>query len=177
MKPAALLRTYCAVTFAIGTVLTAPVAYLIHTKDLEMNAGVFLALSWNILFVMILPLILDWSERKYARARFIALEELAETNPELKAALDAQCEKLALPGLRLAVADTAGDETFSYGLFRNNPRLIVPATALSEVEKAKIIPSIELELARFKRQDSTPLFLLFAALQIGLQFLIVRMLG
>lgn len=176
MKPAALLRTYCAVTFAIGTALTAPVAYFIHTKDLEMNAGIFLALSWNILFVMILPLILDWSERKYARARFIELEELAKTNPELKAALDAQCEKLALPRLRLAVADTAGDETFSYGLFRNNPRLIVPAKALSEDEKARLIPSIESELMRFKRRDLTPVFLLFAALQIAVQFLLISVL-
>lgn len=175
MKPAALLQTYCAVTFAIGIVLTAPIAYLINKGDLEMNAGVFLALSWNILFVMVLPLILDWSERKYARARFIALEELAETNPELKAALDAQCEKLALPGLRLAVADTAGDETISYGLFRNNPRLIVPAKVLSADERAKLIPSIESALMRFKRRDLTPMFLIFAAIQIGLQFLIVHL--
>lgn len=174
MKPATLLRTYCAATFAVGIILTLPMAYLINKHDLDLNAGLFLALSWNVLFVMILPLILDWTERKYARARFIALDELADTNPELKAALDAQCEKLSLPGLRLAVADTAGDETFSYGLFRNNPRLILPAKVLSDDERAKLIPSIESELARFKRRDVTPIFILFAALQVGLTYLLVH---
>lgn len=175
MKPASLLRTYCAVTFAVGTLVTLPVAFLINRGDLDLNAGIYLALSWNVLFVMILPLILDWTERKYASARFITLEELAQSNPELKAALDLQCEKLELPGLRFAVADTAGDETFSYGLFRNNPRLILPAKVLSEGERVRMLPSIETELMRFKRRDVTLLFLGFAAAQIALQYLIISL--
>lgn len=116
---------------------------------------------------------MDWSERKYCKARFVQLEELAGTNPELKAVLDAQCEKLSLPGLRLALVESAGSEAFTYGLWRQNPRLVMPASWLSSPEQSNIIPSIEVELNRFANRDVSIVFLCFGALQIALQFLLL----
>lgn len=124
--------------------------------------------------MLILPLVLDWSEQKYLKARFVQLEEIAQDNPELKAYLDEQCRKMALAKIRVAVVDSPLPETFSYGLLRYNPRLIVSSSILSEAEKAKAIPSIEHELNRFAKQEVSLYFLAFTVLQIIIQQVLFR---
>ena len=124
--------------------------------------------------MLILPLVLDWSEQKYLKARFVQLEELARDNPELKLYLDQQCEKMALAKIRVAVVDSPVEETFSYGLLRYNPRLIMSTSMLSDAEKARVIPSIEHELNRFAKQEVSLYFLGFTAIQIVLQQVIFR---
>jgi hypothetical protein len=175
VSPARILRIYCAVTFVIGVALALAMVYLVRHQDIEANAAAILTLCWNVLFLMILPLILDSCERKYFNARFMQLEELAESNPELKAALEEQCRKLAIPGLRLATVDSRFSEPFSYGLWRQNPRLIVPDACLkSHDEAVKMIPSIEFELTRFARHDVTVIFLLFSAAQVLLEVVLLK---
>lgn len=172
MRPSRVLRVYCTVTFILGLLLCAPMVLMLRANELNAHDAAILTLCWNVLFVMISPLVIDWSERKYFKARFVQLEELAETNPELKAVLDEQCRKLSLPGLRLAAVDTATAEPFSYGLWRQNPRLIVPASWLkpeSKPEATNIIPTIETELSRFASRDVSVVFLVFAILQFGIQ--------
>jgi len=115
---------------------------------------------------MVLPLVLDWSEQKYFKTRFLKLEEVASSNPELASALEEQCQKLSLPGLKLAVIDSPSSEMFVYGLGGNNPRLVLPNAMLKSLSKAEIIPSIEAELIRFRHQRHTFVFLFFAAVQI-----------
>jgi hypothetical protein len=119
---------------------------------------------------MILPLVADWAERRYCKARFMALEEVAKTNPELASVITAECKRLSIPGLRFAVVDSA-DELFSYGLWRQNPRLVMPDTYLS-AEKPMVIPSVEAELDRFarNRNDHTAVFAIFCLIQISLIF-------
>ncbi len=173
MKPSRILKVYAAVAFAVGLVLSIPVALCVDRGELEVNAGAVLALSWNVLFLMILPLILDSCERTYFKARFVKLEELAATNPELKSILDEQCSRLSLPGLRLAAVDTPGCEAFTYGLLRQNPRLIVPASWLASRDRQNLLPSIEVQLSRFARQDLSVVFLLFAVVQIIAQQVII----
>ncbi len=85
---------------------------------------------------MLLPMVLDWAERRYFKARFVALEDIAKTNPELALMIGEHCKKLSLPGLRLAVVDTTSDELFSYGLWRTNPRLIIPDALLTQSDKS-----------------------------------------
>lgn len=126
--------------------------------------------------MLILPLVLDWSEQKYLKARFLQLEELAKDNPELKECLERQCQKLSVPAIRLAVVETATEETFSYGLLRYNPRIILPSKLLSIEEKAKVIPSIENEMSRFARQEVSFYFAAFIVLQLILQQIIIRLL-
>lgn len=144
-------------------------AHWVKEHEVGANGAAFMTLCWNCLFVMILPLVMDWAERRYFKARFVALEEIAETNPELASVIAEQCKKLSIPGLRFAVVDTASDETFSYGLWRTNPRLVVPGRVLDD--KNRIIPSVEAELSRFASQDHTIVFLLFTVLQVVLLFL------
>lgn len=135
-----------------------------------------MTLSWNVLFIMILPLVLDWSERKHCKARFMELEEIAHTNPQLAAVISDQCQRLAIPSLRLAIVDQPADELFSYGLWGYNPRLILPEKLLLAQQQAVLLPSIEAELTRFTSQDSTMLFLLFTIVQIILELVLVWML-
>lgn len=172
MKPNKILRIYLGATLVAGLLFSVVVAYLAKTGEIETHAGAVLPLCWNTLFMLILPLVLDWSEQKYLKARFLELEELARDNPELKAYLDQQCEKLQVESIRLAVVDAPVDEPFSYGLWRYNPRLIVPRSALSAEETARAIPSIELELSRFARQSVTLTFVTFTVLQVLAQYLL-----
>jgi hypothetical protein len=176
MRPSRVLRVYCAISFTLGLALCTPMVLLMRAGELGGHDAAILTLCWNTLFLMVSPIILDWSERKYFKARFVQLEELAATNPELKAALDEQCAKLHLPGLRLATVDTASTETFTYGLWRQNPRLVVPSSWLnsSSSEERNILPSIEGELSRFASRDLSLVFLLFAIAQFAVQYGIVK---
>jgi len=153
-------------------------ALLTRSGEFSGHDAAILTLCFNTLLVMVLPLILDWSERKYFKARFVQLEELERTNPELKAALDEQCEKLHLPGLRLATVETAGslETTFSYGLFRQNPRLVVPSSWLhsTKMTAPNVVPSIQGELNRFASRDISLIFFGFALVQFGVQQLLLH---
>lgn len=175
MKPSTTLRIYCAASFVLGLGASVPLVMLIPSKELSLNSTAILTLCLNALLVMLLPLVLDWSERKYFKARFVQLEELAQTNPRLKAALDEQCRKLSLPGLRLATVEMAFSEAFTYGLFSDNPRLVVPASWLQAAEPdTTIMPSIEVELTRFAKRDVSLLFGLFWIIEVGVQFLLLK---
>jgi hypothetical protein len=175
MRPSRVLRLYCAASFAAGLLASLPLALMVHEKELSLNSSAVLTLSLNCFFLMILPLVLDWSERKYFKARFVQLEELAQTNPELKAILDQQCQKWSLPGLRLAAVDMPVGETFTYGLWRQNPRLVVPESWLrAAAPTGEIIPSIEIELSRFAKRDVTFVYLGFCAVQVLLQFCLLQ---
>lgn len=169
MRPSKVLRFYCAAACAIGVMLSLFVTVLVKQDEVGQNGALILTASWNVLMLMVLPMVLDWSERKYFNARFMQLEELAETNPELKAILDEQCQKLSLPGLRLAAVDTADGETFTYGLWRQNPRLIVPAAWLEKVDTSVIVPSIEVQLSRFAKRDVTIVFFVFFIVQVAVE--------
>jgi hypothetical protein len=169
MRPSKVLGFYCAIACAIGVMLALFVTVLVRQDEVGRYGATILTASWNVLMLMVLPMVLDWSERKYFNARFLQLEELAETNPELKAILDEQCRKLSLPGLRLAAVDTVDTETFTYGLWRQNPRLVVPSAWLQTVDQSQIIPSIEIQLSRFAKRDVSLVFLGFFILQVSLE--------
>jgi hypothetical protein len=175
IRPSTVLRIYCAASFAVGLAVSVPLVMLIPSKELSLNSTAILLLCFNVLMVMLLPLVLDWSERKYFKARFVQLEELAKTNPQLKEALDEQCRKLSLPGLRLAAVDVPFADTFTYGLWRHNPRLVVPASWLQEPsDESKIMPSIEVELNRFAKRDVSFLFVAFWIAQVAFQFGLIK---
>lgn len=166
MTPNKILRIYLLASFAVGLLFSAAVAYMASTGEIETHAGAVLPLCWNVLFMLILPLVLDWGEQKYLKARFLEIEDLARENPELKAYLDKQCVQLHVETIKLAVVDSpAVGEPFSYGLWRYNPRLIVPSSALSADDVTKAIPSIEVELSRFARQGVTLSFFTFTIVQ------------
>lgn len=169
------MRLYLTASCVVGIVLTTALSLALKHSVIELNAALILPLCWNVLLMLILPLVLDWSEQKYLKARFMQLEELAENNPELKTYLEAQCQKMALDKIKVAVVDSPVPETFSYGLLRYNPRLIVSSSVLNDEEKAKAIPSIELELNRFAKQEISFYFLAFTVLQIVIQQLIFRL--
>lgn len=173
LKPSTVLGIYYLTTFVIGAGLAIPVARCVVIGEIGARGSAILTLCWNVLFVMLLPMVLDWAERRYFKARFVALEEIAKTNPELALTIGEHCKKLSLPGLRLAVVDTACDELFSYGLWRTNPRLIIPDALLTQTEKAQALPSIEAELSRFASQDHTLVFLIFTAIQCIIQQLLI----
>ncbi len=169
MRPSRVVRVYLAVSLIIGFIASVPLAMSQHSNELSADSTLMLTLCLNVLLLMLSPIVLDWSERKYFKARFVQLQELAEMNPELKTLLEAQCEKLSLAGLRLAAVETANTETSIYGLFRQNPRLVVPTSWLSSGVPANVIPTIEGQLNRFATRDFSFYFLGFAVLQIGLQ--------
>lgn len=173
LRPSRVLSLYYLITFMIGVALTFPVARWVAVGEIGARGSAILTLCWNVLFIMLLPLILDWAERRYCKARFVELEEVARANPELALVISEHCKKLSLPGLRLAVIDTNSDELFSYGLWRSNPRLIIPNALLNVQDRTQAIPSIEAELSRFAHQDHTLVFLLFTALQCIIQQLII----
>ncbi|MBX9689713.1 MAG: hypothetical protein K2X27_23595 [Candidatus Obscuribacterales bacterium] len=173
MSASKIMRVYLALSAVLGLLLTALSVLLLKRGDIELNAALLLPLCWNVLFMLILPLVLDWSEQKYLKARFVQLEEVAKDNPELMACLNQQCEKLAVDNIRLAVVDSAAEEApFSYGLLRYNPRVILPSSMLRLEDKSKMIPSIENELNRFARQEINLYFLAFTVVEIGIQQLL-----
>jgi Zn-dependent protease with chaperone function len=176
VRPSRILKLYYLVTFVIGVFMTVPVAQLVQSHELGGRGAAIMILCWNTLFVMLLPMVLDWGERRYFKARFLQIEEVAKTNPELAAVISEQCQKLALPGLRFAIIDSASDELFSYGLWRTNPRLVITGDLLREERRTSIIPSVEAELARFATQDHTLVFILFAIVQVIFQQLIIAFL-
>lgn len=174
MKSSKILRVYLASSCVLGLALTAMTVVYLKQGEIGQSAAFILPFCWNVLFMLILPLVLDWSEQKYLKARFLQLEDVAKDNPELKAYLDQQCQKLAVSNIRVAVVDSAVEETFSYGLLRYNPRIIVPSKLLSDEEKAKIIPSIENELNKFKKQEVSLYFAAFTFAQLALQQIVFR---
>lgn len=181
MRPSRALRYYYTITFILGLVMTVPLAQWVRVREVGPGGAVMLTFSLNVFFVMILPLVLDWAERRYFKARFLAVEELAKDNPELATLLSSQCEKLHLPGLKLAVVDDTNSnsgEVFSYGLWRNNPRLILSNQLLKEgaIEK-NLAPSLEAELTRFANQDHTLIFILYSVFQLMLVVLLVHLMG
>ncbi|SRR5581483_1184262 len=174
MSPTRILRLYYLTALIIGLVLTIPVSQLVKLTELGARGAFGLILCWNVLFLMILPLVLDWLERRYLRARFLAINEIAKDNPQLAEVIAKQCERLHIGGLKFAVVDTPSEELLSYGLWRSNPRLIVPDALLKPENQDKAIPSVEAELARFtRRDDSTVIFLMFAAIQAMLLVFLV----
>jgi Zn-dependent protease with chaperone function len=160
------LKIYYLVTFAIGTLLTVPLAQALQLHEIGARGAAIMTLCWNVLFIMILPLVMDWGERRYFKARFLQLEEVAQTNPELAAVISEHCKRLSIPGLRFAVVHTQTNELFSYGLWRHNPRVVVSDALLSAEPNPAAIPSVEAELSRFANQDHTFVFLLFTILQV-----------
>lgn len=174
MKPAKALRIFLVASCLLGLAFTVFTAQLLKAGEIELNAALLLPVCWNVFFMLILPQVLDWSEKKYFKARFLQLEELANDNPELKAYIEAQCKKLAVSGIRLAVLDSSSVELFSYGLWRYNPRLIVPSSIFVKTETERMMPSIELELSRFAKQGLSSSFIVFTLIQILVQQLIVR---
>ena len=178
LSPSKALKLYYLATFLIGAGLTVPLAHWVITDDVGIRGAALSILSINVLFIMIMPMVMDYFESRYFKARFIALEELAQDNPDLKAVLDEQCARLALPGLKLAIIEGDQSPLFSYGLWRNNPRLFLSSKAMSGESIAReMAPSIEAELSRFARQDHTLVFLMFAGFQVMLQNLIVWMIN
>jgi len=165
MHPSRVLKIYYAVSFVSGVVLTFFLTHWVTTKDVGPRGAAIMTACLNVLLIMLLPLVLDWAERKYFKARFIMLEEVAKTNPELASILQEQCKRLALPNLRLAIVQSPAKELFSYGLWRNNPRLILSESFLDVEQVNRMIPSIEAELLRFSNQDMPLMFLMFAIVQ------------
>ncbi|MBZ0187077.1 MAG: hypothetical protein K8F91_12590 [Candidatus Obscuribacterales bacterium] len=177
MTPSKILTTYYLATFSFGVVLTLLVTHFVDVNELGTRGAGGLIFCWNVLFIMLLPLVLDWAERRYLKARFLALEEVAKSNPELAEILKVQCQKLSIADLKLAIVDTKSDELFSYGLWGSNPRLMVPGNLLNPENETKIIPSIEAELTRISRRDHTVIFFMFAACQVGLFVVLLSMIS
>ncbi|MBX9725390.1 MAG: hypothetical protein K2X81_28595 [Candidatus Obscuribacterales bacterium] len=175
MKPSKILRVYLSSSCVIGLLFTALTVLLLKRAEIGMGAAFILPMCWNVLLMLVLPVVLDWSEQKYLNARFLQLEDVARDNPELKLYLDQQCQKRAVTNIKLAVVDSNGEETFSYGMMRYNPRVILPSSMLSTDDKSRVIPSIENELDRFARQEISLYFFAFTFIQIALQQIVFRL--
>lgn len=176
LKPSTVLKAYYAGTFALGVGLSMLVGAQLHTHEIGIRGAALTTLCWNVAFMMILPLVLDWSQYRYFKAKFMQLEEIAKCNPDLASLLENKCQELALPKLRLAVVEGPVKEVFSYNLWGHNPRLVVPKTVLDPNESAKILPSVEAELGVFVNQDQTIMFLIFASVQVLIQQVVLWML-
>ncbi len=173
MRPSRILKVYYIATLIAGVLFTIPVAQAVQQSELGARGAAILTLCWNVLFIMVLPLVMDWAESRYFKARFMQLEEVAKENPELAAVITEQCEKLSIPGFRFAVVETNSEDIFSYGLWRSNPRMVLPTSFLTTEQKSRTIPSIEAELTKFASQDHTFVFLVFTVLQVMLQHLLI----
>jgi hypothetical protein len=174
MSPSRVLNLYCIVSFGLGVALTLFLAHCVSTKDVGPRGAAVIILSFNVLLIMVLPLALDWAERRYFKARFLALEDMQKTSPDLASALEEQCKRLSIPKLRLAIVESTTEEIFSYGLWRTNPRLVLPNSLLTEERRMRMIPSIEAELARFAGQDLTRVFLIFVVIEEILQIALCK---
>lgn len=176
MAPSRLLKIYYVATLLMGLIMTVPVAQWVRADELGHRGAFALILCWNVLCLMLLPLVIDWLEQRYLRARFVALQEIARDNPALAEVITKQCEALSINSLKFAVVDTPSEELVSYGLWRSNPRLIVPDAFLKPENQEKAIPSVEAELARFiKRDDNTVIFLIFAGFEAMFLVMLVWM--
>jgi Zn-dependent protease with chaperone function len=165
LHPMRILKIYYVLSLAAGIVMTFFLAHWVDTKEIGARGAAVMTVCLNVFLIMLLPLVLDWAERKYFQARFLLLEEVAETNPELALILDQQCKKLEIPNLKLAVVHSPVKELFSYGLWRNNPRLVVSDSLLAMEQVNKMIPSIEAELLKFASQDRPFIFLAFGIVE------------
>lgn len=174
MSPSRVLKLYYGTTFLIGLVLQIFLVHWISTKEIGIRSAAIITLSLNVLFIMLLPLVLDWAEMRYFKARFLGLEEIAQTNPSLAASLEEQCKRLSIPKLRLAIVESASEELFSYGLWRINPRLVLSQSILAQEDQIRMLPSIEAELARFASQDRTLVFLMFTVIQEIVQIVLLK---
>ncbi|HEY9677399.1 MAG TPA: hypothetical protein V6C76_05295 [Drouetiella sp.] len=173
MRPSRILKVYYSATFAAGLLFTIPVAQAVQHNEIGARGAAILTLCWNVLFIMLMPFIMDWAESRYFKARFVQLEEVAKENPELAEVITKQCEELSIPGFRFAVVESNTEELFSYGLWRSNPRMVLSTSFLTNDQKARTIPSVEAELTRFATQDNTFVFLVFTVLQVMLQHLLI----
>ncbi len=175
MPPSRILKIYYVSTFLLGLMMSVPVSQWVKANELGTRGAFGLILCWNVLCLMLLPLILDWLERRYLKARFVTITEIAGANPRLAEVISKQCEQLHINSLKFAVVDTPSDEVISYGLWRSNPRLLVPGALLKPENQEIAIPSVEAELARFiKRDDNTVIFLIFAGFQAMFLVFLVR---
>ncbi len=175
MKPGTVLKVYLAVCFAAGIAMSAWMVTLVRVGEIDGHGAAVLALSWNVFFLLILPLLLDWSECTYFNARFMQLEELAESNPDLKAMLEEHCKTLSIDGLRLAAVDAANADLFSYGFLRQSPRLMVPASWLTGNGDKLSFPSIEHELHRMAKANLSGAFVVFAMLDVIVEQVLLTM--
>jgi len=173
LSPSRVLKFYYIATFLAGCILEGFLVHWICTKEIGFRAGAIITLSLNVLFTLLLPLVLDWAESHYFKARFLGLEEIAKTNPDLAASLEDQCKRLDIPKLRLAIVESKSDELFSYGLWRINPRLVLSQSLLAKENQIRMLPSVEAELARFASQDRTLVFLMFTVVQEILQLILL----
>ena len=173
MSPFKILKTYYWITLASGLLFTLPLSHWVRLDEVGARGAFVLILCWNVLFMMLLPLVLDWAERRYLNARFMALEEVASSNPQLAEVLRERCKKMSIPGLKLVVIESQLEELVSYGIWKSNPRIIVPTILLEEGNEQQAITSVEQELARFSRREHDVVYLLFAAIQALLLVLLV----
>lgn len=176
------LRNYYIATFLMGLVMLAPMAYGLKTNDVGMKGAYAVILCFNVLCFLLLPLIMDWTERVYFKARFLALEEVAEKSPQLAKAVSEQCEQLSLNSVKFAVVEVAhGDnanelenhekQLSSYGLWRSNPRVVL-SQKLLDPANTSAAPSVLAELNRFSKNNTIPVFMAFALVQSILLYLV-----
>lgn len=174
------LRNYYIVTFLLGIGLLLPVSFAVKINEVGMGGAFAVVLCFNVLCFLLLPLIMDWTERVYFKARFLALEEVAKESPQLAKAVSEQCEQLSIASVKFAVVDVHNDvskddknaQLSSYGLWRSNPRLVVPNGLLDPENATNAAPSVLAELNRFSKNNSIPVFAAFAIIQGGFLFLI-----
>jgi|SRR5271170_120005 len=165
LHPLRILKIYYALSLTAGVVMTFCLAHWVATKEIGARGAAVMTVCLNVFLIMLLPLVLDWAERKYFKARFLALEEVAEANPQLAIILKEQCERLEIPNLRLAIVHSPSKDLFTYGLWRNNPRLVVSDSLLTVDQANKMVPSIEVELLKFASQDGPLVFFAFSILE------------
>lgn len=175
------LRNYYIATFLLGIVMLLPMAVGLKTNDVGMKGAYAVILCFNVLCFLLLPLIMDWTERVYFKARFLALEEVAEKSPQLAKAVSEQCEQLSLNSVKFAVVEVAAGDSehefaqdkqlSSYGLWRTNPRVVL-TNRLLDPSNLNAAPSVLAELNRFSKNNSIPVFIAFAAIQSILLYLV-----
>ncbi len=61
MRPVQVLKAYYLATFVLGTLLTIPVAHLVQIQEVGARGASLMTLCWNVLFIMVLPLVMDWA--------------------------------------------------------------------------------------------------------------------
>lgn len=177
MSPSRILRMYYVTTLLLGLCMILPMSEWVKLNELGTRGAFGLILCWNVLCLMLLPLVIDWAERHYLKARFVEIQEIAKSNPQLAEVISVQCQRLSISSLKFAVVDNSPEDLVSYGLWRTNPRLIVSSDMLKPENQDKAIPSVEAELARFiKRDDNTVIFLMFAAFQAISLVMMVKLL-
>lgn len=176
------LRNYYIATFLMGVLMLAPMAYGLKTNEVGMKGAYAVILCFNVLCFLLHPLIMDWMERVYYKARFLALEEVAEKSPQLAKAVSEQCEQLSLNSVKFAVVEVAHGESStefeshekqlsSYGLWRSNPRVVL-SQRLLDPSNANAAPSVLAELNRFSKNNTIPVFIAFAMVQSLLLYLV-----